>query len=67
MRPSVEMIERAYRWPNMYKQVQSLVEKCDLPQRYAKPVKLLHKIEDKFSCTKTLELNFTRYPRGACL
>ena len=41
MRPTLEMIQRTYWWPNMYKQVQSLVEKCDLCQRYAKQVKSL--------------------------
>ena len=41
MRPTLEMIQRTYWWPNMYKQVQSPVEKCDLCQRYAKQVKLL--------------------------
>jgi hypothetical protein len=41
MRPTLEMIQRTYWWPNMYKQVPSLVEECDLCQRSAKKVKLL--------------------------
>jgi len=41
LRHTLEMIQRTYWWPNMYKQVSSLVEKCDLCQMYTKQVKLL--------------------------
>ena len=30
MKPTLEMIQRTYWWPNTYKQEQSLLEKCDL-------------------------------------
>jgi hypothetical protein len=39
MRPTLETSPRTYWWPNMYKQVQLLDEKCDLWQRYVKQVK----------------------------
>jgi len=41
MRPTLEMIQRTNWWLNMYKQVHSLVQKCDFCQRYAKQVNLL--------------------------
>jgi len=41
IRPTPETIQRTYLWPNMYKQVESLLEKCDLWQRYTKQVKSL--------------------------
>ena len=41
MIPTLEMIQRTYWWQFMYKQVQSLLQKCNFCQRYAKQVKLL--------------------------
>jgi len=57
MRPTLQMIQRTYWWPNMYKQIQSVVEKCDLVQRYASQV--TQRVERKVASTKTLEINFS--------